>query len=81
MIVGGKYAPDCALFAVPSLWTIVNTFRSFLIDEWGKIVKRINKERVKQMKTTKKKSGERQESDRENFSNMDEIVCSCPNKR
>lgn len=81
MIIGGIYAPDCALFAVPSLWTIVNTFRSFLLDEWGKIIKRINNERVKRMKATEKKSGERQELDRDNLSNMDESVCSCPNKR
>lgn len=75
MIVGGRYVPECAVFAVPNLWTIMNSFSSFVVDKMGKYIKRVKikiYERVTRMNTTKKKSSEWQESDRRNFSKMNE---------
>lgn len=68
MIVGGKYMPGCALFAVPNLWVIVNTFRSFFIETINKIRKGIA------MIINRENLSDRQELDRINFSNMNERV-------
>lgn len=77
MMVGSIYAPDCALFAVPNLWTVMNTFCSFIIEGISEVVQYIInnlKERINRMDTNKNNSGERQELNRKNFSNMNEKV-------
>ena len=68
MIVGGIFMPGCALFAVPNLWVIVNTFRSFILGAFN------NKRKDITMTNNRENLSDRQESYRENISNMNESV-------